>query len=345
MTGLMPDSQLNGAERRLQHSLRNMWIFNGLLMACMVATGFALIRALPDRRPTTDVRVTLAYRPVQLAGVEGPLRLAGAWEVEAGNRRFGGLSALAWDQNRFIAVSDLGAVIRFEPPSAPSPIAQIKDLRAGPGPWGKKWTRDAESLALDPKGRGWWIGYEQRHSLWLYDPGFERALAAVDLKRDDWWGNRGAEAMVADGKDLLVLGENGSDVMRVGPSGILRLPLDTGADVAEAARAPNGSIWLLLRSYGGNGLSQRVVPLVRTGQGYGVGQGLMLPTARFDNFEGMAIVPHPDGGWRFWLVSDNGRRGISPTLLVALDYMPPAGHDKSPATGAGLSKVPTVESP
>jgi hypothetical protein len=329
---------LNGAERHLQHSLRNACFFNGLLIACVVAAAYASIRALPDRRPRADATTALTYRPVDLEAAESQLRIAGAWEVDTGDRRFGGLSSLSWDQNRFIAVSDLGAVVRFDPPDASTPIAEIKDLRAGPGPWGKKWTRDAESLAPDPKGRGWWIGYEQHHSVWLYDPRFDRALANSDLKRDDWLDNRGAEAMVADGDDLLVLAENGRDAMRVGPSGIRRLPLEAGADVAEAARAPDGSIWLLLRSYGGNGISQRVAPLVRTEQGYGVGQGLMLPKARFDNFEGMAIAPLPAGGWRFWLVSDNGRRGMAPTLLVALDYAPPARHDKSPATGAGLSK-------
>ena len=338
MTGLMGDSRLNEAERRLQHSLRNASIFNGLLVVCAVAAAHVAIRSQPDRRQMPANKTALTYRVAKMAAVGGPLRLAGAWDVSTDDRRFGGLSSLSLDQGRFLAVSDLGAVIRFDPPDAASPLADIKDLRDGPGPWAKKWTRDAESLAPDSNGRGWWIGYEQHHSLWLYDPGFDRALANVDLDRGDWWDNRGAEAMVADGDDLLILAENGLDAMRIAPSGIHKLPLKPGADVAEATLAPDGSIWLLLRSMGWNGIRQRVVPLVRTGDGYGVGQGFPLPRARLDNFEGMAIAPLASGGWRFWLVSDNGRRGMVRTRLIALDYMPPARHDKSPATGAELLK-------
>jgi hypothetical protein len=338
MTGLLPDSQLNGAERHLQHSLRNACIFNGLLMGCVVAAAYATIRELPERRPLPVAQAGLTYQPVELAPVTGPLRLAGAWKVTTNDRRFGGLSSLALDQGRFLAVSDRGSVTRFDPPTAAAPTADIKDIRAGPGPWGKKLTRDAESLAPDPDGRGWWIGYEQHHSLWLYDPGFDRAVADVELNRDDWWDNRGAEALVADGGDLLVLGENGRDAMRVAPSGIQRLPVKAGADVAEAARAPDGSIWVLLRSKSWKGIDQRVAPLVRTDHGLGVGQGFSVPKAAFDNFEGMAIEPRSGGGWRIWLITDDGHRVMARTLLVALDYASPARHDKSPAPGAGLSK-------
>jgi len=338
MTGLMPDSRLNEAEHALQHSLRNACIFNGLLMACAVAAAYVPMRELPERRALPAAQIALFYHPVDVAPSADPLRLAGAWEVIAGDRRFGGLSSLTLDQGRFLAISDRGATVRFDLPTNAAPVAEIQDLRTGPGPFGKKRTRDAESLAPDPEGRGWWIGYEQRHSLWLYDPGFDRAISSVDLKRDDWWDNRGAEALIADGESLLALAENGRDVMRVGPSGVQRLPLKAGADVAEAARAPDGSIWVLLRSKSWEGIDQWVAPLVRTGSGFEAGKGLPVPKAAFDNFEGMAIELSPNGGWRFWLVSDDGHRVMARTLLVALDYMPPARHDKSPATGAGLSK-------
>jgi hypothetical protein len=334
----MLDSHLNEAERHLQHSLRITSVFNGLLMALAVAAAYVPIRALPDRRTVPVAQFALAYRAVELASVAGPLRLSGAWEVTGKDRRFGGLSSLAFDGGRFLAVSDLGAVTRFDLPSATTPLAEVKDLSAGPGPFGKKWSRDAESLAPDSGGRGWWIGYEQHHSLWLYDSRFDRAISSFDLNRDDWWDNRGAEALVQDEDGLLLLAENGRDAMRVGPSGIQRLPLKAGADVAEAARAPDGSIWLLLRSKGWRGIDQRIAPLVRTATGYEAGQGLAVPKAAFDNFEGMAISPRPDGGWRFWLISDDGHRVMARTLLVALDYFPPARHDKSPAPGAGPSK-------
>lgn len=337
MTGLMHDSRLNEAEHALQHSLRNLCIFNGLLMLCTVAAAFMSIRALPDRRPVPPLTTNLVYRPVGLTAITGPLRLAGAWEVTANDRRFGGLSALALDRGRFIAVSDLGAVIRFDLPTVAAPVADIKDLRDGPGPWSKKWTRDAESIVRDPRGRGWWVGYEQRHSLWLYDAYFDHAIGMVGLGRNDWWDNRGAEALIAETRGLLVFAENGRDAMQIGSAAISRLPLTAGADVTEAARAPDGSIWLLLRSGSWSGISQRIAPLFRTAKGYEVGPGFSVPKAAFDNLEGMAIAPGPGGGWRFWLVSDNGRLGMVRTLLIALDYVPSVRHDKSPAAGAGPS--------
>lgn len=338
MTVLMPDSRLNEAERRLQHSLRNLSVFNSLLMASAVAAAYVPMRELPQRPTLPAARTEMSYRRVEVAPVPGPLRLSGAWELTSEDRRFGGLSSLILDQGRFLAVSDRGAVAHFDLPGNAAPVADIKDLRAGPGQWGKKWSRDAESLAPDPTGRGWWIGYEQRHSLWLYDPGFDRAISSVDLNRGDWWDNRGTEALVADGDGLLLLGENGRDAMRVGSSGIQPLPVKAGADVAEAALAPDGSIWVLLRSKSWKRIDQRVARLVRTASGYEAGPGFPVPKGVFDNFEGMTIEPRDDGSWRFWLISDDGHRIMARTLLVALDYVPQSRHDKSPATGAGPSK-------
>ena len=316
-------------------------------MVAAVLAAYVPIRGLPDRHLLPAASVALTYRPAVLTPVTGPLLLAGAWEMTASDPRFGGLSALAIDGGRFLAVSDLGAAIRFDPPSASHPRALLADLRQGPGNPGLKASRDAESLARDPRGRGWWIGYEQRHSLWLYDEGFGRAVAAVDLKRPDWHYNRGAEGLLAEMDSLLVARENGREVMRVGRHGLLRLQLRTGAEVADAARAPDGSAWLLLRSKGRAGISESIAPLLKDGPGYRAGPAWPLPKAAFDNYEGMAIAPRPGGGWRFWLVTDDGHRFMARTLLVALDLPNPTGprHDKSPAKDAGLSKKPSVETP
>lgn len=336
----MPDSRLNGAEHPLQLSFMKLSVFNGLLMATAVALVALLIFALPDRQPFHPAAVELNVRSVPLPAATPPLRLAGAWELTAGDRRFGGLSALALDGRRFLAVSDRGSVARFDLPSAPKPMAWIADLRIGPGPWGWKWARDAESLARDPKGRGWWIGYEQIHSLWLYEPNFSKALASVDLHDLHWSDNHGAEGLVAEGDHLLVTAENGHDAVRANSVGIERIALDAGADVAEAARAPDGSVWLLLRSKGLDGITQSIAPLIRTKAGYRTGPAWPVPKGAFDNYEGMAIESRPDGGLRFWLVTDDGHRVMARTLLVALDYEPPARHDKSPAAGAGPLKKP-----
>ena len=336
----MADSQLNGAERALQHSFRKFRFFNGLLMAAAVIAVHLALRDLPDRKALPPARLALTYQPVALPAVNGPLKLAGAWQLEAGDRRFGGLSALAIDRHRFLAVSDLGAIARFEFPGTPHPMVELADLRQGPGPFDQKWGRDAESLARDPQGRGWWVGFEQIHSLWLYDARFGRALARFDLDQPEWGDNRGAEGLLASSDGLLVTAENGRDAIEVASRVSSRVDLGAGADVADAARAPDGGRWLLLRKKGLQGISQSIAPLLKSREGFRAGPAIPLPKGGFDNFEGMAIEPSPGGGLRFWLVTDDGHRLMARTLLVAFDLdAPNAGHDKSPATGAGLSKI------
>lgn len=334
----MPDSRLNGAEHGLQHSFMKMLVFNSLLMATAVTASYLPIRALPSRPSVPPAIVALGYTPVALTVAAGPLRLAGAWEVQVDDPRFSGVSSLAIERGRFLAVSDRGSVTSFDRPGEQSSRAWVADLHEGPGPRGKKWTRDAESLAPDPKARGWWVGFEQNHSLWLYDPGFKRALVRIDLRRPDWWDNRGAEGLIAEGGHLLVLAENGRDAMRVSNGSIVRLALDAGADVSDSARSPNGGAWLLLRSRRWRGIHQSIAPLLKTPTGYSAGPAMPVPKGPFDNFEGMAIEARPGGTLRFWLITDDGHRVMARTLLVALDYTPPARYDKSPATGAELLK-------
>jgi hypothetical protein len=342
---LMPDSRLNGAEQALQQSFMKMFAFNGLLMGSMVILAYLPIRALPDRRQQPETVTALSYQAVELPPARAPLRVAGAWVAQAQDPRFAGLSALALDRGGFMAVSDLGAVARFDPPTARQPKLAIRDLRIGPGPFGNKWSRDAESLARDPQGRGWWVGYEQTHSLWLYDKDFGRALAEVDLQRSNWRDNRGAEGLVVSNGRLLVLAENGTDAVRIESAGPRLLKLYAHAEVADAARGPDGSIWALLRQKGLRGLSQSIALVDETHDGYRVVSAWPLPKAAFDNFEGMAIETRPDGRWRFWLVTDDGHRVMARTLLVALDLELPTRNRKSPATGAGPSNQPSSKTP
>jgi hypothetical protein len=336
----MPDSRLNEAERSVQLPFRNPQIFNGLVVFATLLAVYQPIRALPARRTSPPATLALGYRPVELDTVAGPLRLAGAWKMTVADPRFGGISGLAIDRGSFVAVSDRGSVMRFDRPGGGRARAWLADLRDGPGPWGRKWSRDAESLAADPKGLGWWVGYEQNHSLWLYSPSFERALANIDLRRDDWWNNSGAEGLIAEGNRLLVVAENGREAMLAGNGALERLTLDGEGEVADAARAPDGKAWLLLRSKGMNGITQSIAPLTRTMSGYGTGDAWPVPKGAFDNYEGMAIERRSGGGLRFWLVTDDGHRIMARTLLVALDYVPPARYGKGPATSAGPSKNP-----
>ena len=335
---LVPDSPLNVTERHVQQAFMRSGLFNGLIVGAAVVAGFAVMHRLPERHARPDALLPLRFVPAALSSGASPLRLAGAWEMVsvAGERRLGGLSALAADGNGLIAVSDLGAVLRFDRPTASRPLIRVTDLRQGPGDPGKKRSRDSESLVRDPHGRGWWIGYEQRHSLWLYDRTFQRPLAAIRLPKLGWRANRGAEGLLARDGALLALGENGRDAVRIGKGEPQVLKLHGGMEIAEAATAPDGSAWVLLRAKDLAGISQSIAPLLKTHDGFRVGPRWALPKAAFDNYEGLAITAREDGRWRFWLVTDDGHRFMARTLLVALDLdLPIVRHDKGPARGAG----------
>lgn len=318
----MPDSQLNGAEHDVQLSFMKSLFFNGLLMGGSVLASYLPMHDLEDRVPRPRVTVTVHFEAVGLPPMSGPLRLSGAWRVKAGDPRFGGLSALSIDRGRFVAVSDLGAAAVFDPPSAPSPRAFLSDLGEGPGDPGFKSSRDAEALARDPTRQGWLVAFEQRHSVWRYDQDFANGSRFADLDRPDWKRNRGIEGMLIDAGGLLLAAENGREAMRIDPRAMRRIAWAVGMEVADAATAPDGSHWLLLRGKGVRGIAQAIAPLVPTATGYRIGGRWALPKAPLDNYEGMAIAARPGGGWRFWLVTDDGHRVMARTLLVALDLDP-----------------------
>lgn len=49
----------------------------------------------------------------------------------------------------------------------------------------------------------------------------------------------------------------------------------------------------------------------------------LAPPMTVDNFEGVAVVARPDGGWRLYLLSDDNFQPAQRTLLLAFDWTPP----------------------
>lgn len=272
---------------------RKSLIINGLAMAGAVLGFAAWIRTLPDPMPAGERSVALRYEPVELPPVEGA-RLAGAWRVAADDPRFGGLSGAAFDRGRLIAVSDSGSVIRMDLPGAAGPRAAIKPLPAVPGPAKRKIGRDSEALARDPKGRGWWVAFEQRHSLLLYDRDFTRLIARRRLSSAAFRPNRGVEALYA-----------------AGGGGLVALPEASG--ISDAAALDDGRVALLARRFGPTGFESSL----RIG-----GRRIALDLGPLDNPEAVAAAPLSDGATRLWILTDNDFRAGRATLLVAVDLAP-----------------------
>jgi hypothetical protein len=100
----------------------------------------------------------------------GRLKFMGAIQLTAADARFGGVSAMLWDQacNRLLAVSDSGAWFILEPGESDGRLRGIGKAWIAPvlgrdgGPPPSKRAADAESLARMADGSVW-VFYEQDH--------------------------------------------------------------------------------------------------------------------------------------------------------------------------------------
>lgn len=290
LQALMPDPRLNETERAVQPTFIKSSFFNGLALLAILAGYTQVVRAAPNIEPLGDRSVTLSYDRVTYPALSGPARLAGAWEVSAPDPRFGGVSGLAMDGGRLLALSDSAVAIRLDPPGSANPRAAIHSLAETAGDPTRKVGRDSEALAADPRGRGWWVAYEQVHSLLLYSRDFGRVLERIPVESPDFRPNRGIEAIYPAGKGIAWRSE--------------------ASGASDAARLPDGRLAILERRVGWSGFESRIT---------GLGQPIALRLGRFDNPEAMTAAPLPSGGTRLWVMTDNDLERWRPTLLLAID--------------------------
>jgi hypothetical protein len=311
----MYDSQLNGSERAVQRKfmLPARFVAVVLLPLVIVLTAGQL-RGLPSRQPLPDGVASVRFQPLEVAGS------AGAWTVSVDDPRFGGASALAVDRSRLLALTDSGVVVSLPKPGRGTQ-AWLHDLPDGPGsPHERRW-RDSEALLQDPSG-SWWVAFENRHSLWRYDQGFARVEATAPLDpRRNWALNEGVEALIADGsRGLLLLPENGTELLRLSPHGFARTQLKRAqGEIADAARLPDGRVLVLVRQAGITGLVNHLGELGRDRDGGRVRLLWRIPVGPLTNMEGLAAERLPSKGTRLWLISDNDFSDLRRTVLLAVD--------------------------
>ena len=292
-------------EWRWQPRFSKVSLVSSLAIALPIFAAAAWHKKQPSRWPGVDLVVSGRAETVTVgAGLRG-------WRLSAPDPRFGGLSALAVEGNKFIALTDSGVLVRFAPPGDGKNLRiLLHDLPDGPGSQRRKSGRDSESLLADRDGRGWWVGFENRHSLWLFDRDFGRVLAKRSLDVD-WRPNRGGEALVEGATGVIVLPEGGGAVA----GGDMVAPPWT----SDATRLRDGRLVLLIRRPSMTGFDNQLW----IGPGAGKrAQRIALDLGMLDNMEGIAAAPLPDGGTRLWIVSDNDFRPWRRNLLVALDLGP-----------------------
>ena len=320
------------AERRVQPKFSIGWAAAALALLALIGLFDRWLVTFPDRAELGWRTARIAATPLDLdAAAFRPFRLAGAWRLTSDDPRFGGISALAVDRGRLVALSDSGVVVRFAPSRR---TALIGELPAGPGNAGFKVNRDSEALAADPLGRGWWVAFENRDELWLYDRDFRKALRRVELGKQDWRLNNGVEGALADGESLLLLHEAGGHVIRLTGTRSQVLPIaGAGARLSDGV-ALGGGRWLVIeRRLTPFGFRNALRVLERSGDNYRLAQRLALPLGPVDNVEAAAVERLAGGRRRLWLMTDDNLQPPMRTLLMALDLPDPDGDS---GLGEGL---------
>lgn len=266
----------------------------------------------------------------------GRLRWLGGWALRSQDRRFGGFSALGvMGPGRLVAISDSAIVARLT--VGHGVAGTVAPLPAAAG--ALKQNKDAESLAHDPSGGGWWVGYEGANAIVRYSTALDRREAeARPPAMAGWPPNGGPEAMarLPDGR-LLVMAEDAPSAD--GGRDALLFPRDSTADGAAtplrftyrppprqspsgAATLPDGRVLVLNRGVR-IGMPPFVATLtivdpraIRPGAVVaGTHVATLAPPLTVDNMEGVT-VSREGGRTIVWLISDDNFLPFQRTLLL-----------------------------
>lgn len=313
-------------ERRVQRSFSFSEVFQLLAFVLAFYGAWRALGSMPNRVELGPVTTELRLDP---AGLEAKafkrLSLVGAWELRSPDPRFGGFSALVLHEGNLLALTDRGAVASFSKPGVNSlSTVTMRDLPDGPGNRNHIWNRDSEALARDPLGRGWWVAFEVRHELWLYDPAFTRGLKRVRLGQKRWPLNKGAEGLVAlPGPELLIFVERSGQLFRMrGPTAKAQAVARKRGGISDATVLPDGRIALIERDIGVTGFKNVLALVDRYEGGLRVIERFDLPAGTLTNLEGLAAEARPDGSTRLWIISDDNFQRPLRTLLLAVDLPP-----------------------
>jgi hypothetical protein len=311
-------------EHAMQHPFRKIEVVQGLSIFLAVLVTAWWQRELPDRTEFGWRVASLEFKQVKLdpSGF-GDWRLTGAWRLRSNDPRFGGFSALALIDGRFVALTDGGVVAQFGKPSSGHQRARIGELPAGPGRSGFKANRDSESIAWDPASGRWWVGFENSNEIWAYDKAFRHGVATASFGAERWPRNRGIEGMVSDRAGMLLFSEEGDRVVQMRGNAARELVIENPAGrVSDVVRLPSGELVVINRHVTILGIANSIASLEQTPRGYRYGQRTHLGLGALDNVEAASAEKLHDGTTRLWLMTDDANQRPFRTLLIALDLPP-----------------------
>jgi hypothetical protein len=275
----------------------------------------------------------------------GAFIYAGGLEIRGvGTSRLHGLSDLVvLSDGHLVAVTDEGEFFEARiVTDTRGRLSGLSDGRLGPlldedsRPLEDKFRADAEGLAVLSNGDRL-VSFERDHRIWHYPAGNSppRPAPKPDAAFPE---NAGMEALTAypiAGPNAYLVGSEdgkvwlceGSDACR---ETALGARVKTGfALTAIAAYGNEGALALLSRAYDpkrGNRIEVILVkkPALEFARGHVLDELTMAAPLTCDNFEGVAVVPRPDGTLRLYLLSDDNFSAAQHTYLLAFDWKPAA---------------------
>ncbi len=326
-------------------------ILNGMMFrprprALLLLGGFFFLTTItepgPPPRLGSPALVALSAVPVAIDPGDPARRRIGAlifrrgWDLDANDRRFGGLSAMHVEGVMVTAISDDGYLMIFPLPGAGPAQVRIGPLRDGPGDRDSKFNRDTEAMAI-ADGHAW-IGYERHNMVWRYRRNDWRAEAAerpAAMRR--WPRNSGGEALVrlSNGRFLLfaegggrplspVVLFEGDPAEREARARTIRYRRLPGYRVTDAALLPDGRLLILNRRFGwGEGFSA-ILAVADIG---GLGPDSVIepreiarlaPPLNVDNMEALSVT-REGGRTIVRIASDDNFLRLQRTLLLEFE--------------------------
>jgi hypothetical protein len=278
----------------------------------------------------------------------GVLEYRGGLALSSNTGNFGGLSGLSLSPggDALIAVTDQGDLLRAKLlHDKKGRLKGLGDVRLHRlrGVDGKHLSRRADKRDQDAEaierlaGGGYLVSFEIRHRVLRYEGLRERpTLFSIPPGIEGAPRNGGLEAMtpLPDGRILVLTekfrakGKNKGDYIgwlldADGKSlGRVYWPGFGIFRPTDLAALPNGDVLLLQRRYtvaGGPGMRLSQISAARIKPGarlLDVELAQMAPPLAVDNFEGLAVVPDPAGGWTVYLLSDDNFNLLQRTLLL-----------------------------
>ncbi|MEO6378013.1 MAG: esterase-like activity of phytase family protein [Caulobacteraceae bacterium] len=211
--------------------------------------------------------------------------------------------------------------------------AKIRLLRGLDGqPLSGKVESDAEGVAVWPNG-DLMVSFEHNHRIWLYPHG-DGTPHPVPMPNEAMPENEGMEGLAlapGEGPDAYWVGiEAGSIWLCHLQGGCARTPgqfppppeyrLSGLADTPRHDLVVLNHAWDVVR--GSRIVMSVISDPARNAAPKVLGQLRLAPPLTVDNFEGVAVVPRPDGTWRFYLIVDDNFSKLQRQLLVAFDWKP-----------------------